>query len=580
MQILEGIAVSPGVAIGEVVVIDNEGFRIPARFVTQDAVADEILRLDAAIASVSEEIAKNRDKIADRLGEHYGAIFAAHLQMLQDPTLHSAVAAMIREKNHSAEYAVSKTLRGYAKVFQDLDDQYLSERAHDIFDLEKSLLGKLLRRRRESLNNLSTPLIVLAHNLTPSETAKLDPRFVLGFATEIGGPGSHTAIVAKGLEIPAVVGMGQFLTDISGGDVVIVDGDHGQVILNPDEPTLARYRTEVEHHRSQAAEWSILRDLPAMTTDGTEIQLGANIEFPHEVATCLERGADLIGLYRTEFLYLGTDDEPTEEDHYIAYTHVIKTMAPRPVVIRTLDLGADKMGQLPLHEEESNPFLGVRSIRLSLRNLDLFRTQLRAALRASALGKVRIMFPMITTLDELRQAKMLLIDTMEDLNEDQIEFDENVEVGMMVEVPAAVMMLDKLLREVDFISIGTNDLIQYCLAVDRSNSTLANLYRASDPAVLRLIQTTLNLANAAKVPVNLCGDMSTTPRYIPLLLGLGLRSMSLPPSAIPEIKQVCRSFNIKQCGEIAKRAMLLDSAREVDTFLTQEIRQVMPDLAP
>ena len=450
MQILEGIAVSPGVAIGEVVVIDNEGFRIPARFVTQDAVAGEILRLDQAIASVSEEIAKNRDKISDRLGEHYGAIFAAHLQMLQDPTLHSAVEMMIRENNHSAEYAVSKTLRGYAKVFQDLDDQYLSERAHDIFDLEKSLLGKLLRRRRESLNNLSTPIIVLAHNLTPSETAKLDPRFVLGFATEIGGPGSHTAIVAKGLEIPAVVGMGQFLTDISGGDVVIVDGDHGQVILNPDEPTLARYRTEVEHHRSQAAEWSVLRDLPAITTDGTEIQLGANIEFPHEVATCLERGADLIGLYRTEFLYLGTDEEPTEEDHYVAYTHVIKTMAPRPVVIRTLDLGADKMGQLPLHEEESNPFLGVRSIRLSLRNLDLFRIQLRAALRASALGKVRIMFPMITTLDELRQAKMLLIDTMEDLTEDQLEFDEHVEVGMMVEVPAAVMMLDKLLREVDF----------------------------------------------------------------------------------------------------------------------------------
>ncbi|MEC7564891.1 MAG: phosphoenolpyruvate--protein phosphotransferase [Planctomycetota bacterium] len=580
MQILEGIAVSPGVAIGEVVVIDNEGFRIPTHFVTQDVVDDEVLRLDHAIAGVSKEIAANRDKIAEQLGEHYGAIFSAHLQMLQDAALHSEIELMIREKQHSAEYAVSKTLRRYAKVFQQLDDQYLAERAHDIFDLEKSLLGKLLRRRRESLSNLSTPLIVLAHNLTPSETAKLDPRFVLGFATEIGGPGSHTAIVAKGLEIPAVVATGQFLADVSGGDVVIVDGDHGQVIIQPDKPTLARYRDEVEHHRSQAAEWSVLRDQPAVTTDGTEIQLGANIEFPHEVATCLERGASVIGLYRTEFLYLGVEEEPTEEDHFVAYTHVIESMAPRQVVIRTLDLGADKMGQLPLHEEENNPFLGVRSIRLSLRNLDLFRIQLRAALRASALGSVRIMFPMISTLDELRQAKMLLIDTMEDLGEDGFDYDENVEVGMMVEVPSAVMMLDKLLREVDFISIGTNDLIQYCLAADRSNSGVTNLYRASDPAVLRLIETTLKQANAAKVPVNLCGDMSTQPKYIPLLLGLGLRSMSLPPSAIPEIKQVCRSLNIKQCGEIAKRAMLLDSAREVDTFLAQEIRQVMPDLAP
>jgi len=580
MQILEGIAVSPGVAIGEVVVIDNEGFRIPTHFVTQDVVDDEVLRLDHAIAGVSKEIAANRDKIAEQLGEHYGAIFSAHLQMLQDAALHSEIELMIREKQHSAEYAVSKTLRRYAKVFQQLDDQYLAERAHDIFDLEKSLLGKLLRRRRESLSNLSTPLIVLAHNLTPSETAKLDPRFVLGFATEIGGPGSHTAIVAKGLEIPAVVATGQFLADVSGGDVVIVDGDHGQVIIQPDKPTLARYRDEVEHHRSQAAEWSVLRDQPAVTTDGTEIQLGANIEFPHEVATCLERGASVIGLYRTEFLYLGAEEEPTEEDHFVAYTHVIESMAPRQVVIRTLDLGADKMGQLPLHEEENNPFLGVRSIRLSLRNLDLFRIQLRAALRASALGSVRIMFPMISTLDELRQAKMLLIDTMEDLGEDGFDYDENVEVGMMVEVPSAVMMLDKLLREVDFISIGTNDLIQYCLAADRSNSGVTNLYRASDPAVLRLIETTLKQANAAKVPVNLCGDMSTQPKYIPLLLGLGLRSMSLPPSAIPEIKQVCRSLNIKQCGEIAKRAMLLDSAREVDTFLAQEIRQVMPDLAP
>jgi phosphotransferase system enzyme I (PtsI) len=578
MQTLQGIAVSPGVAIGEALVVDNEGFRIPRRFVARDAVDDELLRLDRAIEIVAGEIERNRDSISQQLGEQYGAIFTAHLQLLRDRRLHDEFEQLIRQRNYSPEYAVSSTMRRYAKVFEGLESHYLAERAHDIFDLEKSLLRNLLGQQREELSHLTAPVIVLAHNLTPSETANLDRRHVRGFITEIGGAGGHTAIVAKALEIPAVVGAGKFLTDVSGGDTVIVDGDHGRIILQPDEETVARYRREVEEHRTLAAQLTGLRHLPAETLDGVRITLGANIEFPHEVNACIERGADGIGLYRTEFLYLGSEIEPTEEVHFEAYAQVLRAIGDRPVVIRTLDLGADKLGRLPPASEERNPFLGLRSIRLSLKNLPSFRTQLRAILRASALGKVQIMFPLIATLHELRQAKMVLADIAEDLEEEGTAFDRRIQVGIMVEVPAAVLMLDRFLREVDFISIGTNDLIQYTLAVDRSNNEVADLYRASDPAVLRLIETSIKAAVQASVPVSLCGQMSGSPLYTMLLLGLGLRSLSVPPSAIPEIKRICRGVTIRQCEAIAGRAMLLDGAREIDNFLREELRKVAPEL--
>ncbi|MBP90791.1 MAG: phosphoenolpyruvate--protein phosphotransferase [Planctomycetaceae bacterium] len=578
MRTLQGIAVSPGVAIGEALIVDNEGFRIPRRFVMRDAVDDELERLDHAIDAVAAEIETNRDAVSNRLGEQYGAIFSAHVQMLRDPSLYREIVGLIRTKHYSPEYAVSRTLRQFAKVFEELDSDYLAERVHDIFDIERSLLAKLLGERREELSHVTSPVVVLAHNLTPSETASLDSRFVLGFVTEIGGAGGHTAIVAKGMEIPAVVGMGQFLTDVSGGDLLIVDGDHGRVVLQPDEETIARYRHEAEEHRSLAVRLEELRDLPAETTDGQHIQLNANIEFPREAKVCLDRGADGIGLYRTEFLYLGATSEPTEEDHYNAYAEVIRKMDGRPVVIRTLDLGADKLGQLP--QDEQNPFLGLRSIRLSLRNLPLFRTQLRAIARASALGTVKVMFPLISTLADLRQAKMVVADMLEDLEEAGVEFDRDMAVGMMVEVPAAVTMLDRFLKEVDFISIGTNDLIQYALAVDRSNNEVADRYQASDPAVLRLIDQSLTGAREAGVPASVCGQMGGEPAYIMLLLGLGLRSASVPPSAVPEIKKICRSVSIPQCEEIAGRAMAMDSAREIDTYLREELRKVAPELAP
>jgi len=569
---LQGFAVSPGVTIGEALVLDTEGFRIPRRFVERSAVDTELARLQAAVAETTREMERNRDTIRGELGDQYAAIFEAHLAMLHDERLQAELTSAVRDRNWWPEYAVSRTLRRYAKAFQSLEN-HIAQRAHDIYDIEKSLLRSLLGQRRETLAAVSQPVVVLAHNLTPSETANLDRRFVKGFATELGGPGSHTAIVAEGLEIPAVVGVGPFLADVSGGEPVILDGNQGLVILQPDEETIAQYRQELEAARTVAAELDLIRELPAETTDGVRVQILGNIEFPDEAEHCIARGCDGIGLYRTEFLYLTSRTEPSEEDHFAAYAEVVRAMAGKPVVIRTLDLGADKMLTETSPEEERNPCLGLRSIRLSLRQLPIFRTQLRAILRASALGDVRVMFPLISTITELRQARMVLADVMEDLAEHGTAFNAAMPVGMMVETPAAAVMLDTLVREVDFVSIGTNDLIQYTLAVDRGNKEVADLYNACDPAVLRLLRSSLDAANAAGVPANVCGQMSGSVMYTQLLLGLGLRHLSVPASAIPEVKQVIRSVSVAECRVIAEKVLAMDGAREVKAYLRDQLHR-------
>lgn len=578
MQRLQGIAVSPGVAISEALVMGAEGFRIPRRFVARDAVDDELERLNQAMQAAGAEVQHNRQAVAKELGEQYAAIFDAHLQILHDPKLRAELEEMIRHRHFAPEYAVSRTLRRYAKVFQGLPGGSLAERSSDIIDVEKRVLRNLLGRRRQELSRLTSAVIVLAHDLTPSETANLDRKHVRGFVTEMGGPGSHTAIVAEALEIPAVVGVGPFLTDVSGGDMVIIDGRQGVVILQPDEETIARYRHEVEQEHSVAQRLESLRDLPAETADGVSVELWGNIEFPYEVAHCLDRGVRGIGLYRTEFLYLAAETEPNEETHFAAYSEVVRAMGDKPVVIRTLDLGADKLAQLPSPEEERNPVLGLRSIRMSLRNLPMFRTQLRAILRASALGDVRVMFPLITTLMELRQARMVLTDVMEDLEEHNIPFNRGLPVGMMVEVPAAVMMIDRFVEEVDFVSIGTNDLVQYALAVDRGNKDVAGLYNSCDPAVLRLIDMTIKAAKRRQISTNLCGRMSSSTTYTQLLLGMGLRQFSVPPSAAPEIKRIIRATTIPQCEAIAKRVMALENAREIKVLLREEREKAAPEL--
>jgi phosphotransferase system enzyme I (PtsI) len=577
---LQGIAVSPGVAIGDAFVMGAEGFRIPKHFVLKDAVDEELRRFRGALQSAEAEIAQNRDSVAQELGPKYADIFQAHIQILCDPKLVGEIEDLVREKMFSPEHAVSVTIRKYADIFRRLDSNYLAERIQDIYDIEKRLLRLLLGIKREGLNALTAPVLVLASNLSPSETANLNREFVKGFVTELGGPGGHTAILAAALEIPAIVGAGSFLNEVSGGDTVIIDGDSGTIIIQPDEETIHHYHTQRQKRSAFVSSLDMLREEEAVTTNGTKIELLGNIEFPHEAAHCLSRGAEGIGLYRTEFLYLAIDKNyiPNEEDHYEAYSRVVLAMEGRPVTIRTCDLGADKMPQVARPMDERNPFLGLRSIRLSLRNVQMFKQQLRAILRSSVHGQLRIMFPLISNLVELRQAKMILADVREELEEEGISFDKDIPVGMMVEVPSAVMLIDQFAREVDFFSIGTNDLIQYTLAVDRSNKDVSVLFNSEDPAVLRMIQKTIEAADREEIPVCLCGQMSSNSLYTMLLIGLGLRSFSCSPSVLSEIKKVCRSVDLAHCQEIAQQALQMDCARDIRSLLRERLRTMVPEL--
>ncbi|MCA9263825.1 MAG: phosphoenolpyruvate--protein phosphotransferase, partial [Planctomycetales bacterium] len=567
MYKLHGIAVSSGVAIGEALVLDNQGFCIPQRFIAAESVDNELQRFQAAADAAAAEIEVRRDAMTAELGPQYGAIFSAHLQMVRDPQLHGGIAKLVRGECYSAEYAVRKTLKQYADLIQRLGNGYLAERASDIHDIERVLLEQLQGGQSLANAKLERPVVIIAHHLTPSETANLDREFTLGFVTETGGAGGHTAIVAEAMGIPAVVGVGPQLEDVTGGDWVIVDGEQGNVIVRPDEVTLKKYRRERKQYDQHKAELAPLGELPARTLDGVDVHLLANIEFPREVSACLEHGVDGIGLFRTEFLFLGKPHPPTELEQYGAYRHVAQAMNGRPVTIRTLDLGADKVTrESSPRAVEPNPFLGLRSIRLSLRDVETFRVQLRAILRASAHGKLQLMFPLISTVEQLHEAKAILAQVMDELDQEKIVFDRKLPVGMMVEVPAAVMMLDRFVTEVDFVSIGTNDLIQYALAVDRGNEAVAELYDAANPAVLRLIRLTAQAAAAGGIEASLCGQMSANPLYTMLLVGLGLR-LSAPPTAIPEIKRVVRSVDLPRCQRVAEQVFAYDTSEEIRDFL-------------
>lgn len=575
---LQGIAVSPGVAIGKALVFDREGYSLARCLIAPDETEREWRRLNDAIGAAHDQLETKREKTTATLGERLGGIFSAQQQLLHDPHVRSEMEHLIQRKLYSAEYAVSEVFAKYAAAFRKASSSFLAERAADVRDVERLLLESLSGEPAPTLRELPHEAIVVSHDLTPGETASFDPAKVLGICTEAGGPGGHTAIVARGMEIPAVVGVGNFLHNIRSGDMVIIDGHVGRIFVAPDEATRARYLQRRKDRESIASQLQELRDLPAVTSDGVRIELMANVEFPHETQACLARGADGVGLYRTEFLYLGHDSEPTEEEHYQAYLQVVRDMQGRPVTIRTLDLGADKMGMVRPAEPENNPFLGLRSIRLSLRNPALFRVQVRALLRAACAGDCRVMFPMVTTLDELRSARFLLRSVTEDLTAEGHPVPAAIQVGIMVEVPAAVLMLDRFIDEIDFVSIGTNDLTQYTLAVDRSNDSVADLYQACDPAVLRLIKQTQQIVSAHGKSTSVCGEMSNNPAYALLLVGMGIRTLSLAPAAIPVIKKAIRSVTIGQCEAMAWRALRLSTAREVEAFLMNQLAGLVPEI--
>ncbi|MBI2803661.1 MAG: phosphoenolpyruvate--protein phosphotransferase [Planctomycetes bacterium] len=580
MEIKRGIPVSPGVAIGTALIVETEGVRIRRRFIDRARVSDEIARLKQALNEAVADAHANRDAISDKVGKQYGAIFAAHALLIEDPELTGEIEQLITQKAFSAEYAVSRTMRRHAKALASLNQPLFSARSSDLIDIEKSILSHLVGNQGDPLQNLQEPAIILAHDLTPSETANLNPKYVYAFATEAGGKASHTAIMAGVLEIPAVVGLGRLLMDVSGGDEVIVDGNRGVVILNPDEETRERYLVLQRQFGSFAKRLDEIRSLPGQTSDGVRALLLGNIEFPQEASHCTDRGADGVGLYRTEFLYLNKTTDPDEAEQYEAYLSVLRALgADKPVVIRTLDLGADKLFFQPEKQlEEKNPCMGLRSVRLCLRNAPLFKTQMRAILRASRFGDVRIMFPMVSTLMELRQCKMLLADVKEELEEERIEFNRKIPVGTMIEVPSAALMADELAKEVNFFSIGTNDLIQYTLAADRTNEHVASLYSAGDPAVLRLIKRVIDAAKARDIEVCVCGEMSGDPLYTLLLLGLGLRQLSMTPQNIPEVKKIIRSIKIEEAVQVAQEAMRFETARDVNNYLREQTRRILPEV--
>lgn len=580
MIVKRGIPVSPGVIIGPALVLGHEDFRIPHRLIEAEAIDDEISRFHKALKATFQEIQENERLASQRIGKQYGAIFAAHLQMAQDPKLIDEIEREISVYRFTPEYGSSRVLRKYAKLFQDMGDDYFRERADDIFDLEKRILRHLLGQSREDLANLSSPVIVLAHNLTPSETAGLNREYVLGFATEAGGHTSHTAILAGALEIPAVVGVGNFLTEVSGGETIILDGNTGELYIDPPPEVMARYEGTTDKRDERKAYRKKMRSLESVTKDGVPIELLGNIEFPEECNHCVELGAQGVGLYRTEFLYLSRQTVPSEEDHYEAYKTVMSAFPDQPIIIRTLDVGADK---IPWHFEDiyrnsGESALGLRSIRFSLQEQSLFKTQLRAILRAAVDKKVGVMFPLVTTLLEFRQARMIFREVMEDLEEQGIPFNPDIQIGIMIEVPSAVIMAEEFAREVDFFSIGTNDLIQYTLASDRSDPAVAKVYTPADPSILKMIRMTVEAANKHEISSSVCGQVASDPKFIPLLVGLGLRRLSISPQAIPKVKEIVRSMTIEQAETIANHVQTLELARDVENYLFREAKRLCPSL--
>lgn len=576
MEIRKGIPVSAGYAIARALVLDSERYRIRKRTIGRGDVGPEVRRFEGAVRKSREDLLELKQRWSTRSGDRLGELFDSHILVFEDKRILEEITKRIEEDRFTPEYAVSRVFRKYVKLFLELDDGYFRQRVSDLHDVERRLLRNLLGKKRETLAKLQEQVIVIAQDLTPSQTASLDRSKVVGFATDAGGVTSHTAIVAKALDIPAVVGLRTITTDVSGGDRVIIDGNRGHVIINPDDETLKKYRALERTFASFEAKLNAeLKDLPASTKDGATVKLYANIEFPSEIPFALDHGAEGVGLFRSEFLYRG-GKEPTEAQHIEAYRQATDALRGRPLVVRTFDLGGDKQFMKDT-EAEPNPILGCRSIRHSLRHLDQFRVQLRGILKASAQGDIRILFPMISSVEEAVAARMQVEETKELLARDRIPFNPKVPVGIMIEVPSAALVADLLAPHVDFFSVGTNDLVQYTLAVDRVNERIADLYQPAHPAMFRLLRGIVEAGRNAKIPVSVCGEMAGDPAFTLFLLGLGVTEFSISPGLIPEIKKIVRSVSLEDARAVVEKANGFSRAGEAAAFLREKALSIMPE---
>jgi phosphotransferase system enzyme I (PtsI) len=572
---LKGIAAASGISIGPAYKMGKEEYAVSKQTIREEDIPLQIQLFEEALIKTRREIIELQKRISADMGQEEAQIFDAHLLVLEDRMLIEEVISRLKKDKVNVAFIFSEVLKKYIGVFSRIEDEYLKERTADINDVGRRIMRNLLGKESKGLDGLKERVIVVAHDLSPSDTAAMHKKSVAAFVTDIGGKTSHTAIMAKSLEIPAVVGVEEVTSRINAGDLLIVDGNKGVVIIEPDDETLRVYRQEEERLRGIAERFWEVKDLPAVTKDGEKVEISANIEFPEEVSSVKLHGAQGIGLYRTEFFYMNRKDLPSEEEHYQAYKYVAEQMNPHPVIIRTLDLGGDKfLSQFEI-PKDMQPFLGWRAIRFCLARPEIFKPQLRAILRASVHGNLKLMYPMISGIEELRQANAILEEAKEELKKEGYSFNDGIKVGVMIEVPSAAMTADILAQEADFFSIGTNDLIQYSLAVDRANEKVAYLYEPAHPAVLRLIKNVIDAAHKGNIKVGMCGEMAGESSLALILLGLGLDEFSIPPQHIPELKYIIRSVNLKQVRDIAIKSLGLSTGTEVEEFSQVQLREIM-----
>ncbi len=576
--VLRGVGVSPGVVCGLVYLISSEETTYAEKTLSEAEVPLEIRRFESAVIETRRQINAIQKNVQRAIGQYDANIFDVHKMVLDDGAFVEEAIRKIRADRCNAETVVRGVVARYAEALSIVEDDYLRERVADVKDVARRVLRNLSGEKTHVLDGLRDRSIVVSADLAPSETASLRKELVMGFATDLGSTTSHTAIMARALGIPAVVGLGNVTAQLQPGDTVLMDGTAGVLIVHPSEKSLRKYGKLAEVRQAIRTGLNHLRDEPATTRDGHRVTLSANIELLDEIADVRRFGAEGIGLFRSEYLYIARNDLPTEDEQVVAYREAAQLLAPAAVIIRTVDLGGDKFASAVKMPQEINPFLGFRAIRFCLAQPDIFRTQLRAILRASAFGKIRVMYPMVSNVDEVIRANALLAECKEELTRNRVAFDEQLEVGVMIEIPSAALTSDVLARHVKFFSLGTNDLVQYTLAVDRINDRVAHLYEPAHPAVLKLIKTTIDNGHAAGIWVGICGQMGSDPLMTPLLLGLGLDEFSVVPSSVPVIKDMIRNVSRAEARELAERALAASTATEVIELCRVLTARIAPEI--